>query len=74
MNPQHKKCLEYIRSAGGSPKIEWFDEDWEPIGPLLRSDMIEANLVREQNGRILELWGWEQDAGQHALAQYNHDC
>ena len=46
------KYYKYIKNTGGSPLIECFDEDWEPIGPMVRSDMIEAGLVYEKDGRI----------------------
>lgn len=36
MNPQLKRALEYISNTGGSPNITQFDEDHEPIGPMLR--------------------------------------
>ena len=39
------KYLEYIDNTGGEPTIEQFDEDWEPIGPIVRMDMIEAGVA-----------------------------
>lgn len=47
-----QKYMEYIDNTGGSPKVEWFDEDWEPIGPMLRKDMADANLIYESGGLL----------------------
>ena len=44
--------VEYINNTGGSPTVEQFDEDWEPIGPMLRRDMLVAGLITEDNGVI----------------------
>ena len=40
-------ACEYIRNAGGSPTIAHFDEDHEPVGPMLREELKEAGLVWE---------------------------
>jgi len=50
-NP-NKKYIDYIKRSGGNPKIEWFDEDWEPIGPTLREDMKSKGLIKEVDGKI----------------------
>lgn len=42
----HRQALEYVRNAGGSPFVEWFDEDHEPIGPSLREDLIKAGMIK----------------------------
>lgn len=47
-----KKYLQYIKNTGGSPKIEEFDDDWEPIGPRVRDDMKRAGLIYEEGGRV----------------------
>ena len=49
MSEQH---LRYIRNPGGNPPIEWFDSDWEPIGPKVRQAMKDAGLIYEENGKI----------------------
>ena len=48
----HEKYLQYIKNTGGSPKIEEFDDDWEPIGPMVRKDMKHAGLIEEKDGRV----------------------
>lgn len=50
--PDYKQYLDYIRNTGGKPKVEHFDEDWEPIGPMLRKDMKAAGLIVEKDGFI----------------------
>jgi hypothetical protein len=47
-----QKYLEYIKNTGGNPSIEWFDTDWEPIGPKVRKDMVKAGLIKEVNGKL----------------------
>ena len=47
-----EKYLQYIKNTGGSPKVEWFDDDWEPIGPKVRADMVKAGLIKIENGII----------------------
>lgn len=42
----HRAALEYVRNAGGSPSVDWFDEDHEPIGPSLREDLIKAGMIK----------------------------
>jgi hypothetical protein len=53
MNAIHQRALEYIDNAGGEPKIEWFDDDHEPIGLQLRADMKKAGLITEADGKIM---------------------
>jgi len=52
MKPLHREALDYIRNTGGSPKVQWFDDDFEPIGPNLRADMLALGLITEQDGLI----------------------
>lgn len=41
-----KGYVEYIRNTARVPlPVELFDDDWEPIGPLVRAEMIAAGLV-----------------------------
>ena len=44
--------LQYIFNAGGNPLIEWFDDDWEPIGPQIRKELEDLGLAYEVDGRI----------------------
>lgn len=51
LTSQGKRALEYIRNAGGSPTVEQFDDDHEPIGRLLRADLhgyIEIDIAERK--------------------------
>jgi len=40
--------INYINNTGMKPiSPEIFDEDWEPAGPMIRRDMMEAGLIHE---------------------------
>lgn len=59
MNTLHRRALDYIRNSGGSPKIEHFDEDHEPVGPALRKSLRDADLTFERDGEVhLTPWKW----------------
>ena len=47
MNENHTKALEYIKNTGGHPRIDWFDNDNEPIGPMLRARLVRAGHADE---------------------------
>lgn len=46
------KYLEYIDNTGGSPTTQQFDQDWEPIGPLVRRDLTGAGLIEQRDGKL----------------------
>lgn len=48
----YAKYTDYIKNAGGKPTVEWFDDDWSPIGPQVRQEMKTAGLILEIEGRI----------------------
>ena len=48
-----KIYIEYIKNTGGSPLITWFDEDWEPIGPMVRKKLEEVNAIQYKDGKII---------------------
>ena len=52
MNETEKRAIEYIKNTGGNPKVDWFDEDHEPIGPMLRKQLIKEGLIRIVGDRI----------------------
>ena len=42
-----KQYIEYINNTGQVPlATAAFDEDWEPIGPRVRADMVKADLIQ----------------------------
>ena len=53
MKDKYKQYLQYIKNTGTNPDISWFDEDFEPIGPTIREEMVSANLIEEVDGKIM---------------------
>ena len=48
-----QKYIDYIRTTGLDPlPIVSFDDDWEPIGPMIRHDLVREQLVEEVSGGI----------------------
>lgn len=50
--PHLEKYIHYVWNTGGKVKVEDFDEDWEPIGPMLRVDLLKAKLINVNDGFI----------------------
>ncbi len=48
----HECYIEYIKNTGGNLKVESFDDDQEPIGPIIREEMRNAGLIKEVDGVI----------------------
>lgn len=47
------KYTKYIENTKRVPlPVEMFDEDWEPIGPTVRRDLVAAGLVVEEEGGL----------------------
>lgn len=44
------KYIKYLENVGGSIAIEKFDKDWEPIGPIARSNLLGNGFTREEEG------------------------
>jgi hypothetical protein len=48
-----KRYCEYIRNTAKVPlPADMFDDDWEPIGPMVRRDMTAADLITEDQSGI----------------------
>jgi hypothetical protein len=59
MSDRLRQYCEYISNAGGSVLISYFDEDFEPIGPKVRTDLVRAGLASQPADKIyLTLSGW----------------
>ena len=56
MNDYLQKYLNYLYDTDGNTPIEWFDYHWEPIGPLVRKELIEKGLVKEVDGELCLLY------------------
>lgn len=51
--PEHlQKYADYIANTGGTPTIEEFDEDWEPIGPKVRRELRMTGVAEERHGLL----------------------
>ncbi len=49
-----QKYVAYIKNTGRVPLLTaWFDEDWEPIGPTVRAEMVKHGLIEETSEGIL---------------------
>lgn len=47
------KYITYIENTNRAPlPIEMFDEDWEPIGPMVRNRLVASGLVTETDGGL----------------------
>jgi hypothetical protein len=51
----YKKYLDYLRNAGPRVKTIHFDEDWEPIGKIIRAEMKAHGLTDESGGYMIAL-------------------
>jgi hypothetical protein len=57
-----KQYVQYVRNTGQRPlPTAAFDEDWEPAGPMIRRQMLEAGLIEEWGGALMltdkgDLW------------------
>lgn len=48
-----QRYVEYIGNTGRVPlPTAMFDEDWEPIGPMVRARLKAAGLIEETEGGI----------------------
>ena len=50
MKSTHEAALAYLKRVGGSINVVLFDEDHEPIGAILRFELCDLNLTREEAG------------------------
>jgi hypothetical protein len=49
-----RKYVEYIRNTG-QPVLACsaFDDDWSPVGPMVRRDMEKADLIDQGAGGLM---------------------
>lgn len=52
--PAHlQKYIDYIRNTGHVPlENAKFDDDWEPIGPMVRAELKKHRLIEEWGGAL----------------------
>lgn len=47
------KYVDYINNTGLEPlPVRAFDEDWEPVGPRVREQMVKADMVQVREDGI----------------------
>lgn len=56
MNDVMRRAIEYVRNTGGNATIAVFDDDHEPVGPMLRKDIMPKYVIEGKDG-YLELTG-----------------
>lgn len=61
-----RRYLQYIENTGGKPTVEQFDDDWEPIGPMLRAQLMNLDWIIQLEGSVSLL-----PAGRAALEEHN---
>lgn len=48
-----QQYVDYIKRTGQVPlKTIHFDDDWDPIGPQVRKDLVAAGLTYEKDGGV----------------------
>jgi hypothetical protein len=53
-HPFHQRAIDYINNTGSTIlPIKVFDEDHEPIGPTLRSEMKRLGIIEETEGMVV---------------------
>ena len=52
LTPTARRALEYVLNTKGNATIERFDEDHEPIGPMLRKEIMPAFVDVDHNGSL----------------------
>jgi hypothetical protein len=51
-NSKYQKYLGYIKRVGRPCLIEWFDDDWAPVGYQIRAEMEALGLIKQHNNII----------------------
>lgn len=52
MNEVAKEAIKHVINAGGNYTVESFDDDHDPIGPLLRQEIMPF-YVQEEFGKLI---------------------
>ena len=48
-----QQYIDYINNTGREPlPTDMFDEDWEPAGPMIRRDMVRAEIIQVREDGI----------------------
>lgn len=44
--------LQYVQNTGGNATVAQFDDDWEPIGPMLRGELMPTYITEMPDGKL----------------------
>lgn len=61
---RYRQFLEYVRNTAGNATVAHFDEDWEPVGPFVRREIMPDLVITDDAGFLLLT-----DQGRAALEQ-----
>jgi hypothetical protein len=54
MNDYLMQYVRYIQNTGMARlPIQHFDDDWEPIGPSVRAQLLQAGITMEESGTMV---------------------
>lgn len=45
--------IDYIQNCGEKCLVSWFDNDWKPIGNMVRKDMGIAGLIKIKDNEVI---------------------
>ena len=48
-----KKYLDYIVNTGSNVDVAGFDEDWEPVGPMVRAELMARYIIEGPTGKLV---------------------
>lgn len=48
-----KQYLQYVINAGGNATIATLDDDFEPIGPMIRRDLMPTFITESPAGKLV---------------------
>lgn len=52
MTPQAKQALKYVLNTNGNATVSSLDDDFEPIGPMLRNELMPYYLKENTDGKL----------------------
>ncbi len=64
VSAHQKQYLQYVINTGGNATVATLDDDYEPIGPMIRRDLMPTYIIENEAGK-LEL----TEAGKAELAR-----
>lgn len=62
IKPHLVQYLQYVANTGGNATVATLDDDFDPIGPMIRRDIMPTFVVETPDGKLAL-----SDAGRAAL-------